>query len=234
MHIDTPDCDGNWAPKWLGKSANYSPSKPWSKGWRANTRAKLNTSTAKPALQLKFLVELETKMPTGATQTSSSQLNLEIRARFGHDRVRRRLDPSRKKSVRRLPDLCEFAGKSRLTSETSKHLCRRNYRDRGSVVPVYRREKDLAIAWRGNLRACMARQVHLLRERGATGCSVRSVRDRLHKSTPRILGKWWRRASKFPPVHADAALLDSAVSLARETATASSCSNRCRKSAWCK
>ena len=125
-------------------------------GWRANTRMKLNTSTAKPALQLKFLVELETKTPTGATQASSSQLvwryePTSITTEFVDDWSRIARNPFVACRTSR-----EFAGDKSIDLLNVKTFMPAYDRDRGSVVPVYRRENDLAIAWRSNLQACVA------------------------------------------------------------------------------
>jgi DNA segregation ATPase FtsK/SpoIIIE, S-DNA-T family len=125
-------------------------------GWRTNPRVKLNVSTAKPALQLKFLVELKTKTPTGATQTSSSQLvwryePTSITTEFVDDWTRIARNPFVACRTSR-----EFAGDKSIDLLNVKTFMPAYDRDRGSFVPVYRREKDLAIAWRGNLQACVA------------------------------------------------------------------------------
>ena len=82
--------------------------------------------------------------------------HLEIRAGFSHDRVRRRLNPSRKNPFVACRTSREFVGNKSIDLRNVKTFMPAYDRDRGSVVPVYRREKDLAIAWRGNLQAGMA------------------------------------------------------------------------------
>lgn len=127
-------------------------------GWRAVGRGSLNRSVSKSALQLKFVLELETETDTSDIQTSSAQLIW----RFEPKAATCQLAEDWQRLSRHPLLFCraarEFSGaKARArTVDLSdvKTFVPAYDRDRGSFVPVYKVERDLAAQWRASLSDC--------------------------------------------------------------------------------
>jgi S-DNA-T family DNA segregation ATPase FtsK/SpoIIIE len=123
--------------------------------WKALGRTPLNHSTARAALQLKFLLELEVELPTGGTQTYSTQLIWKFNpntvvSQFYDDWSRLLEHPL--VFCRGNRDLISAKGRFQTVDLSNVRTFVPAYdRDRGSFVPVYREANDLAIAWRRNL-----------------------------------------------------------------------------------
>ena len=122
-----------------------------SEQWRKATKAYVNRSVAKSALQLKFLLELEVELSTGSTETYFKQLVWKfdpnaIATEFPGDWLRLAEHALQYCRVNREP----VSGKGRFQS-----LDLRNVRtlfpaygqDRGSFVAVYRKEQDISLLW---------------------------------------------------------------------------------------
>ena len=128
-------------------------------GWRA-ARTALNRSASKTANQLRFVLELDTVTPEGGLQSCSAQLVW----RYEAGTVASQLADDWARLVRHPMLACratrEFAG-GRARAGTIDLSDVRTFvpaydRDRGSFVPVYRTERDLAAQWRANLARCRA------------------------------------------------------------------------------
>ena len=123
--------------------------------WRKATKPYVNKSTAKAALQLKFVLELEVELSTGSTETCFKQLVWtydpnSIASEFYFDWSR--LDGRALVfcSVYREP----VSGKGRFQSidlRNIRTLSPAYDRDRGSLVATYKKERDISLLWPANL-----------------------------------------------------------------------------------
>ena len=130
--------------------------KSLSNQWRKATKRYVNRSFAKSALQLKFLLELEVELPTGATETYFKQLVWKydpnaITSEFHKDWLRLAEHPLVFCRVNR--EL--VSGKGRCQSLDLRNV-RTLYpaygQDRGSLVPIYKKELDISLLWPENLK----------------------------------------------------------------------------------
>lgn len=187
--------------------------------WRAKGGKTINRSTAKAALQLKFALELETETDTGDIQTSSAQLvwRYEPNAascQLADDWQRLSQRPflacraarefSGTKAKARTVDLCDV-----------KTFVPAFDRDRGSFIPVYKADRDIARQWRKNLADCHDK-----------GFLAPDTVDRLKARFDAFEGAYTQAIEEFPEkgvgnaanleqLKAYAALLEAIVSLAR-------------------
>lgn len=119
--------------------------------WRAGRRVKLNTSTAKAALQLKFVVELHTmNAPPCSTQLVWRYDASCVASQLADDWDRLTQKPFTACRTSR-----ELIGDGAIDIANVKTFMPAYDRDRGSFVPAYKRDRDLAIAWRANLKECV-------------------------------------------------------------------------------
>jgi S-DNA-T family DNA segregation ATPase FtsK/SpoIIIE len=127
-------------------------------GWRASSKGSLNRSTAKAALQLRFIVELETETDAGDLQAYATQ----IVWRFEPNAVNTQLADDWERLARNPFVSCRAArefttARSRAATvdlSDVKTFVPAYDRDRGSFVPVYRPDRDLASLWQANLDTC--------------------------------------------------------------------------------
>ncbi len=130
--------------------------------WRTAGKGALNRSTSKTALQLKFVLELETESATGDQQTYSAQ----IVWRYEPNAITSQLADDWERLSRHPFVACRAAREfSRTKSQSTtvdmndvKTFVPAYDRDRGSFVPSYRPERDIALSWRGNLKTCQEQQ----------------------------------------------------------------------------
>jgi S-DNA-T family DNA segregation ATPase FtsK/SpoIIIE len=123
--------------------------------WRKASKPYVNRSTAKAALQLKFFLELEIETSVGTTDTRVKQLVWtynpnSIACEFPADLSRLTQHPLVHSRVNREPT----SGKTRFQSidlRNVKTLYPAYGQDRGSFVPIYRKENDLCISWQADL-----------------------------------------------------------------------------------
>jgi S-DNA-T family DNA segregation ATPase FtsK/SpoIIIE len=123
--------------------------------WRSATRPYVNRSVAKSALQLKFVLELEVELTTGATETYAKQLvwrydTNAIAGEFAEDWLRLAGHPLVKCHVNREP----VGGKGRFQSLDLRdvHTLYPAYgQDRGSFVGIYKKERDISFLWPANV-----------------------------------------------------------------------------------
>lgn len=131
-------------------------------GWRA--ARKLNYSTARAALQLKFIVELEIEVAPGHSEVNSAQMIWHfdpnaVTAAYAQDWARLREHPLVYCDAHRKP----LSGKGQFqTVDLSNVLTFVPVfgKERGSFVGVYRKAVDIGVAWLQNLNE--ARQQNLI------------------------------------------------------------------------
>jgi S-DNA-T family DNA segregation ATPase FtsK/SpoIIIE len=123
--------------------------------WRRATKAYRNHSVAKSALQLRFYLDLEVELSTGATEVYSKQMVWTynpnaIASEFPGDWSRLVDHPLVHCCVNREP----VSGKGRYQSLDLRNV-RTLYpaygQDRGSFVATYRKEIDVSLVWPANL-----------------------------------------------------------------------------------
>jgi S-DNA-T family DNA segregation ATPase FtsK/SpoIIIE len=138
--------------------------------WRKATKPYVNKSASKAALHLKFLLELEVELSTGATETVFKQLVWtydanSIAGEFPGDWLRLAEHPLMLCRVNREP----VSGKGRFQSLDlhNVHTLYPAYgQDRGSFVSIYKKENDISLVWPVNLVG--AQQDGLLSEKTAS------------------------------------------------------------------
>lgn len=138
--------------------------------WRRATKPYRNLSVAKSALQLKFYLDLEVELSTGATETHSKQLLWSynpsaIASEFPGDWSRLAEHPLVYCCVNREP----VSGKGRYQSLDLRNV-RTLYpaygQDRGSFVATYKKDADVSLIWPVNLSK--AQEQGLISEQIAT------------------------------------------------------------------
>ena len=123
--------------------------------WRKASKAYVNRSTAKAALQLKFFLELDVETSTGTTDTTVKQLVWSydpnsIASEFPGDWSRLTEHALVHSRVSREP----VSGKGRFQSldlRNIKTLYPAYGQDRGSFVAIYKKENDLCLSWPAGL-----------------------------------------------------------------------------------
>lgn len=125
----------------------------WKKGDK--TKNKLNTSTAKPALQLKFVVELETTTDGDSIQKHSTQLIWRynpscVASQLVDDWWRLTQNPFTACRTQR-----EFTADKSIDLANVKTFMPAFDRDRGSFVPTAKPDRNLDTLWRRNLKECV-------------------------------------------------------------------------------
>jgi S-DNA-T family DNA segregation ATPase FtsK/SpoIIIE len=145
-------------------------------GWRdSKDKSPVNRSVAKAALQLRFQLELETTDFDGGTSTASAQLIWKYRpdvisSQLADDWERLSQHPFVALRCGREPGT---AGRRPGSIDLSdvRTLVPGYDRDRGSLVPTYRRERDLRLNWKANLKT--SRQQELIDEYGSEQLKAR-------------------------------------------------------------
>lgn len=136
-------------------------------GWRdSKDKSAVNRSVAKAALQLRFQLELETTDFDGGTSTASAQLIWKYRpdvisSQLADDWERLSQHPFVALRCGREPGTSGRRPGSIDLSDV-RTLVPGYDRDRGSLVPTYRRERDLQLNWKANLKT--AREQDLVDE----------------------------------------------------------------------
>ena len=133
--------------------------------WKAAQKPFVNRSTAKSALQLKFLLELEVELSTGSTETFFKQLIWTydpnaIASEFHGDWSRLVQQPLVGCRVNREP----VSGKGRYQSLDLRNV-RTLYpaygQDRGSFVATYKKDNDISLIWSANLEKAQEQELVL-------------------------------------------------------------------------
>jgi DNA segregation ATPase FtsK/SpoIIIE, S-DNA-T family len=137
-------------------------------GWKMGPKGSLNRSRSKAALRLKFLIDLDTDLITGGTVGCQAQM-VWI---FDPDSVPSQLldDWLRLEShplvlCRTTRELSGAKSKASPIDLANAATFVASYdRDRGSFVPAYKKERDIALAWRANLEACQIEDARVKEE----------------------------------------------------------------------
>jgi len=124
--------------------------------WKEN-RTKINDSTARAALQIKFTLELEVEFEGGSTEKPTSTQMLwkfnpnTVISEFAEDWSRLAPHPFVRCIAHREPLSSKGQFQSVDLSDV-KTFVPAYGKDRGSFVPVYKRANDVAVAWAENLK----------------------------------------------------------------------------------
>src|SRR6266446_3292753 len=123
--------------------------------WRQASKPYVNRSTAKSALQLKFLLELEVELSTGVAETYHKQLvwkyaPIAIASEFPGDWARLSERPLVYCRVSREPMSSKGRPQS-LDLRNVQTLYAAYGQDRGSFVGVYKKDDDISRIWSANL-----------------------------------------------------------------------------------
>ncbi len=123
--------------------------------WQSAPRSSLNRSVAKAAIQLKFVLELEVEQLSSSTQVYSTQMIWKfnpnaVSSEFTEDLSR--LEEHPLVSCRAVRELVSGKGRCQTVDLANVKTFVPAYdKDRGSFVSVYKKQNDIAIAWRANL-----------------------------------------------------------------------------------
>ncbi len=123
--------------------------------WRRAAHHYVNSSVAKSALQLKFLLELEVELSTGTTETYNKQLiwtydPCAFASEFSADWLRLAEHPIVYCRVSREPVSIKGHYQS-LDLRNVRTLYPAYGQDRGSIVSIYKKEQDISLIWPMNL-----------------------------------------------------------------------------------
>jgi S-DNA-T family DNA segregation ATPase FtsK/SpoIIIE len=128
--------------------------------WRAATKPYVNRSVARAALQLKFYVDLEVTLPQGNVETYSKQMiwtfnSASVNSELYADWLRLVDHPFLVCSATR--ELVNSKGRAQtIDLRDSRTLLPTFDKDRGSLIPAYKRERDIEVRWRQNLQMSLA------------------------------------------------------------------------------
>ena len=128
--------------------------------WAQQKKTTLNRSTAKAAIQLKFVLELEFDVSTGGTQSYSTQLLW----KYDPNAVSSQLVDDWNRLAENPLVYCRALQEPVSTKGTLQTVDLANIktfvpaydRDRGSFVSVYKKQNDIALQFRANLKTAIA------------------------------------------------------------------------------
>lgn len=131
--------------------------------WAQQKKTTLNRSTAKAALQLKFVLELEVDVLTGGTQSYSTQLLWKYDPNAVSSQLVDDWDRLAKHPLvhcRALQEPVSIKGTLQTVDLANvKTLVPAYDRDRGSFVSVYKKQNDIALQFRANLKDAVGKQL---------------------------------------------------------------------------
>jgi S-DNA-T family DNA segregation ATPase FtsK/SpoIIIE len=155
-----------FARRYAGVKALFGDKVSWNVGqlfdfpklvaeWVSQNKGPLNRSTAKAAIQLKFVLELEVDAPTGGTQSYSTQLLW----KYSPNAVSSQLVDDWSRLAEHPLVHCRAHQEPVSTKGTLQTVDLSNVktfipaydRDRGSFVSVYKKQNDIAVQFRANL-----------------------------------------------------------------------------------
>ena len=188
-------------------------------GWREKGGRNLNRSVAKAALQLKFTLELETETDTGDIQTCSAQLVWQYEPSSAACQLTddwQRLTQRPFLACRAAREFAGIKAKARTVDLSDvKTFVPAFDRDRGSFIPVYKPDRDIARQWRKNLSDCL--DGGLLAQ--DTVDQLNSRFDAFEDTYKRAIGEFAEKGVGNPAnleqLEAYAALLEAIISLAK-------------------
>lgn len=131
--------------------------------WVKQPKVQLNRSAAKAAIQLKFVLELEVEISTGGLQSYSTQLIW----KYNPNTVNSQLVDDWSRLTEHPLVLCHAHRESVSTKGTLQTVDLSNIktfvpaydRDRGSFVGVYKKQNDIGIQFRTNIKAAVTQQL---------------------------------------------------------------------------
>ena len=161
-----------FALRYAGLAALFGPAVAWDVGplfefgalvreWRTGRdKAASNRSTAKAALQLRFHVELDTTGADGGTTTATAQLVW----RYRPDVISSQLVDDWERLEEHPLLLGHASREAAIAGQRAgaidlgdvRTLVPAFDRDRGSLLPTYRRDRDVAVLWPASLKAALA------------------------------------------------------------------------------
>ncbi|MCL4201240.1 MAG: hypothetical protein KJ000_02015 [Pirellulaceae bacterium] len=163
-----------FARRYAGAKALFGDRVSWNVGqlfdfpklvaeWAQQRRTTLNRSTAKAALQLKFVLELEVDVMTGGTQSYSTQLVW----KYDRNAVSSQLVDDWNRLAEHPLVYCRALQEPVSTKGALQTVDLGNVktfvpaydRDRGSFVPVYKKQNDIAVQFRNNLKEAVRQQL---------------------------------------------------------------------------
>lgn len=188
-------------------------------GWREKGARNLNRSVARAALQLKFTLELETETDTGDIQTCSAQLVWQYEPNSAACQLTddwERLTQHPFLACRAAREFAGAKGKARTVDLSDvKTFVPAFDRDRGSFIPVYKPDRDIARQWRKHLSDCL--DGRLLPQDTADRLKARfdAFEDAYSRAIEEFAVKGVGNPANLEQLEAYAALLEAIVSLAK-------------------
>ena len=188
-------------------------------GWREKSGSNLNRSVAKAALQLKCTLELETETDTGDIQTCTAQLVWQYEPSSAACQLTDDWERLTQHPFLACRAAREFAGakaKARTVDLSDvKTFVPAFDRDRGSFIPVYKPDRDIARQWRKNLSDCLGGG--LLAQDTVDRLNFRfdAFEDTYRRAIEEFAEKGVANPANLDQLKAYAALLEAIVSLAK-------------------
>lgn len=131
--------------------------------WAQQKKTTLNRSTAKAAIQLKFVLELEVDVSTGGTQSYSTQLLWKFDPNAVSSQLVddwNRLAEHPLVQIRALQEPVSTKGTLQTVDLANVKTFVPAYdRDRGSFVSVYKKQNDIAAQFRANLKEAVGQRL---------------------------------------------------------------------------
>jgi S-DNA-T family DNA segregation ATPase FtsK/SpoIIIE len=188
-------------------------------GWRASGKGTLNRSVSKTALQLKFVVELETETDLGDLQACSAQLIWRYEANAVTSQLAEdwaRLERHPLLACRTSREFSNVKARSRTVDLADVKTFVPAYdRDRGSFVPAYKADRNLAAQWRSNLTGCR-KQGYIADPAAVLLDTAFTAFERAYAAAVREFSEYGAGgAANLEQLSAYAALLESVITLAK-------------------
>ena len=188
-------------------------------GWREKGGRTLNRSVAKAALQLKFTLELETKTETGDIQSCSAQLVWQYEPNAAACQCTddwQRLTDHPFLSCRAAREFSGAKAKARTVDLSDvKTFIPAFDRDRGSFIPVYKADRDIAKRWRKNLLDCLDRGLLAPKTVDRLKARFDAFEDAYSRAIGEFAEKGVGNPANLEQLKAYASLLEMIVSLAK-------------------
>lgn len=187
--------------------------------WRQSSRTTLNRSTARPALQLKFILELETKSAEGDLHLCSAQLIW----RFELKSVISQLVDDWGRLTKHPLTYCGTMREAARDGVSPRYIDLSDVRsfhpahdrDRGTFVPAYKPQRDIAKQWLASLDASLQKSFLS----GPTAQTLRQAFAQFETSYTQAITEFASQGSSNPinltQLEDYGALLDAVVTLAK-------------------
>jgi S-DNA-T family DNA segregation ATPase FtsK/SpoIIIE len=179
--------------------------------WKSN-KTKLNDSSARAALQLKFVLELEVEFEDGGTQKYSTQLLWKfnpntVANEFAEDWRRLAAHPFVRCSANRDP--INNKGQFQTVDLSNiKTFVPAYGQDRGSFVPAYKAHNDLAVLWTKNLTQAFEQRLISEETRNSLSQQFERFRDNFSQAVTNFLEEGINNSSLIEQLRSFSTLLD--------------------------